>query len=543
MNDVTQPASMVGAGMPEDVDEQQMMSLLPSSPLPMAPPIAGPNPGLAAGSGILSALQGQAYNPYLQGQQKSADSAAAQQQGAMRTMGFLQQNQLAAQAQQMRMMEMKRRAEEAKKSEKLRTNEARYKLVDMMLKHSDENVRLAGGKEFVGLAKETGLNVDPALAEGFARKAFTHQNIQDAARYIKIMPLENVQQLTGVPLRVLQNLADPQNQQSDAFSMMATGKSLAELDKQKIDVRKAEQALVKGDYPETDTPLGIEASVIAQQMFKVPIGALSVEDRGNVLALAKKNLEQKELEKAQREQQYKLQLEREKEAAKAREKVLGDKDLTAAQKSVVDNITASEAIIDSVKKDIKNLKSIAGPFERYTTGPLHRYYDINMQNDPAAAAAQSRIEGSLAKLIRAMGEVGTLTDQDIARARRLWPVLTLQTELRGPFGGVLPVFTFPDTDATANKKFSELIDLLKEIKTRTGLPRGAVPFKGDINQLHQEITGKPMPGNPLTPEPPAQTPTVPGKSPALSESQTKALRDAGYTPEQIEAYKKAKGMQ
>ncbi len=555
MNDVTQPTSMIGAGMPEDVDEQQLMSLLPSSPMPMAPPPPEVSPGLAAGSGMLSALQGQAYNPYLVGQQKSADSAAVQQQGAMRSVGYLQQNQLVAQAQQMRMLEMQRKAEEAKKTEKLKAREAQFKIADAMLKHPDETVRRQGGREFVRLSEETGIKMDPAIAEGLSRQKIDRQNLQDAARYLEFMPPENVQALTGVPINVLQNLADPANQQSDAYSVLVHGKDRASLEKEKIDLLLAKKNLKSGQYPEDKTPLGIEASVLAQTMFDTTLESLPQKDRANVLGLAKKEIERKDKEKRSQELQDKITLEREKAALDAArdaaKRQLGDKDLTAAQKTVVDNISSSEAIIESVEKDIKDLRSIASPFERYTTGPLHRYYDINMQSNTAAAAAQSRIEGSLAKLIRAMGEVGTLTDQDIARARKLWPVLTVTTELRGPFGGIIPVLTLPDTDAVTAKKLLELKTLLHEIKARTGLPKGAIPFAGDA---HMAITGKPdplAPKGPLNPTGPAPAgaqpappaaPTAP-VSGKLSKSQIKALQGAGYTPEQIEAYKKAKGMQ
>jgi hypothetical protein len=141
-----QPTSLLGSGfIEEESDPMEQASLLqpqgsltPGIMSMMAPPPPVPvSPGLAGNSGMLSAMQGRADNPYLAQQQKASDSAVDQQQGMMRTAGYLQQQELAAQAQQLRMQEMKARAQRAKAVQQTKERELEVKANTELLKNKN----------------------------------------------------------------------------------------------------------------------------------------------------------------------------------------------------------------------------------------------------------------------------------------------------------------------------------------------------------------------------------------------------------------------
>jgi hypothetical protein len=95
----------------------------------MAPPPPVPvSPGLAGNSVMLSAMQGRADNPYLAQQQKASDSAADQHQGMMKMAGQMQQQDLAQQAQMLRMQEMRNRQERFRAAQETKKHELDIKV-------------------------------------------------------------------------------------------------------------------------------------------------------------------------------------------------------------------------------------------------------------------------------------------------------------------------------------------------------------------------------------------------------------------------------
>jgi hypothetical protein len=176
----------------------------------------------------------------------------------------------------------------------------------------------------------------------------------------------------------------------------------------------------------------------------------------------------------------------------------GNTTLTASQRAKLDTLKSTKVLLESVKKDIVGLNKIRDVTERFTGAP-ERYWAIQGQANPKAASAHSRIEGTLARLARSIGdEVGAMTEGDVERARKLWPVLTPGIRFGGP-GGMFPIPQIPDTDAVVEQKFKDLNELIDEIVTRTGKARTASPpFKGDIVEA---LTGRPVkPQSPIAPK-------------------------------------------
>jgi hypothetical protein len=79
---------------------------------------------------------------------------------------------------------------------------------------------------------------------------------------------------------------------------------------------------------------------------------------------------------------------------------------------------------------------------------------LSGQTNQDAVQFNSLAEGTLAPIIRALGEKGTLAEGDVKRARQLIP--TLGAGLTG----------LPDTPETARNKLKQLRDLMLDIETR-----------------------------------------------------------------------------
>lgn len=194
---------------------------------------------------------------------------------------------------------------------------------------------------------------------------------------------------------------------------------------------------------------------------------------------------------------------------------LGGRAMTAQQRNQRDSALTATAVIESIEKDLVQLSKIPDWQSRFTEAPS-RWLDVVLQRgDPRVSAAYSRIEGSLAKIIRALGEVGTLTEGDVQRARELWPVIVPSITTTKVIGG-FPFPTgvqIPDTDAVVAQKFQGLRELLVDMANRTGLPLGQTPWKGTPEQLHEAITGgRSMPGQGgvIPSEKPTSTPPTSG---------------------------------
>lgn len=100
----------------------------------------------------------------------------------------------------------------------------------------------------------------------------------------------------------------------------------------------------------------------------------------------------------------------------------------------------------SMKDKSGKTKGISGSFERLREGAVKKVGGLTQTNERAAIFNATR-EGFLATMARAAGERGTLTDQDIARARSLFPSLL-------------------DSKEVAADKITQLEDFVKELRNR-----------------------------------------------------------------------------
>src|SRR3972149_5303455 len=134
-----------------------------------------------------------------------------------------------------------------------------------------------------------------------------------------------------------------------------------------------------------------------------------------------------------------------------RSAVKGTTPLTAAQRTKMDAQAGVLGIIDTMERDLKGVWAPSGPLERFKAIPS-QLWKIYGQADPQLTALHSRLEGTLALIVRALGEVGTLNEGDIKRARALQPTFA-------------PI---PDTAEVIVEKIQGLRDLVREVASRTG---------------------------------------------------------------------------
>src|SRR3990172_3382816 len=135
--------------------------------------------------------------------------------------------------------------------------------------------------------------------------------------------------------------------------------------------------------------------------------------------------------------------------------------LTAAQRTKMDAQSSILGMVDKMERDLEDVWAPSGPLERFTTIP-RQLWKVYGQADPKLTALHSRIEGTLALIVRALGEGGTLTDKDIGRARTLQPVFA-------------PI---PDTQQVIAEKMRGLRGLVLEVASRTGTRPEAMKGSG-----------------------------------------------------------------
>jgi hypothetical protein len=637
-----QPTSLLGSGfIEEETDPMEQASMLApqggmSVSMMAAPPPPPVSPGLAAGSGMLAGLTGQQGNPYL-----------AQQ---------AQQQQLSIQSgqnnQAIKLLEMKQRAELARKTQETKKNELLFKVAEGALKSDDPTTKMLGARTFSQGAKSVlGIDIpaehllggqtslkdkeredidgildrairsgapDPSAAfaevvsiypgvpqaylksrmdtlrDPIARRVVLgkdkdgdpvalrlEQNAKLVTDFQKSNPafkddkkyaISNFlyQRMTVNPMHpdgrhlhtadvkkeapLLEFISNQSDQMLLQQEALKNGLNQAELSQR---IAAMQEEVRQGKRPANDPELirtKEQYNLVAGPIVSPPFGGIA--NRAETLAPTPQAPQAQATPAAATQpgplnpkpggiawiQKPTLNPEQ----AGATGNMLGtpvDDAIAEAQKSgrtplnpsqreKIDAAESIDALLDGVEKDIKGLNKIRTPVERFTGAP-ERYFAIQGQKNPDAAAAYSRIEGALSRLARAIGqESGALSNQDVDRARNLWPILTPALRfgvIGGSIGNLVPVPEIPDTDEVVAKKFKGLRELVKDIKNRTGLPPGAVPFKGDPVAA---ITGK-------TPQAPSDT-----KAPqALGADKLKSLKAAGYTDAQIEAYKKLKGMQ
>jgi hypothetical protein len=113
---------------------------------------------------------------------------------------------------------------------------------------------------------------------------------------------------------------------------------------------------------------------------------------------------------------------------------------------------------------------------------LPRTIGAALQTNPNAAVLQSHVNGTLAPVIRALGEKGTLAEGDTARAKALQPQLS-------------------DSNEVAWMKMDGLVDLFNDVRNRMlGIQVEAKPMrlesKGKIYNIPKEMLGDFLKDNP-----------------------------------------------
>jgi len=204
-----------------------------------------------------------------------------------------------------------------------------------------------------------------------------------------------------------------------------------------------------------------EAERIAGELFDAPFARLTKEQRrvvnrqvqANKLALS----ERQGLEAAERALDKPLSVA----DARALQVPVGTTLRDVRGKGMVPQTTAQQATAESVKSvnvildrlDVLADKAFRadGMLGRLLRAPRTNL-GIMLQTDEDAVLYQSLTMGTLAPMIRALGEKGTLANEDVARAIELMPKLT-------------PV---PDTRSVALGKLRQLRNMFREIAKRPG---------------------------------------------------------------------------
>lgn len=139
----------------------------------------------------------------------------------------------------------------------------------------------------------------------------------------------------------------------------------------------------------------------------------------------------------------------------------GPTPLTTGQRTKMDAQASVLGMVDKMERDLAEIAQPTGPLGRIWATPQNAW-GVYAQADPKMAAFHRRIQGTLALVVRALGEVGTLTDKDIARAEALQPA-------------VAPI---PDTAEVVKEKLQGLRDLVQEVASRTGTRPESVKLGG-----------------------------------------------------------------
>ncbi len=130
---------------------------------------------------------------------------------------------------------------------------------------------------------------------------------------------------------------------------------------------------------------------------------------------------------------------------------LNDKDfvrVNPAQKKQLAALSSALGMLEQLSGSVdKVFTAQAGLLERGVAGGQNVWEQI-IQNNPALTIYSSQSQGFVSRLARALGEVGTLTDQDAARALKLLP------RIRNIFG-------LPDTADIAQAKMEAFTTLLQ----------------------------------------------------------------------------------
>lgn len=173
---------------------------------------------------------------------------------------------------------------------------------------------------------------------------------------------------------------------------------------------------------------------------------------------------------------------------------LGRVPLTAATRTMQEQAGTTQLILGKLEDLSKKVHTAKGPVGRILSAPGSIAAE-KLQTNPDVVLYNSTANGVLANFARVFGERGTLTDQDISRAKANIPVL----------------YPIPDTQEVARLKLKQLRELTDQI---AGRPPGSAhlhgtPFTGQTGPGPVKI------GTPGTPYNAAGSPsTAAGRSSA-----------------------------
>lgn len=102
----------------------------------------------------------------------------------------------------------------------------------------------------------------------------------------------------------------------------------------------------------------------------------------------------------------------------------GYKRVTTGQKDVVNSMGSVSKIIDQIRGLMDSVYPKTENFSERITGGVSRYVGAKTQTNTEAAKLQKLLKGTLAPIIRSLGEKGALSDGDVKRAIELFPALT-----------------------------------------------------------------------------------------------------------------------
>jgi hypothetical protein len=140
---------------------------------------------------------------------------------------------------------------------------------------------------------------------------------------------------------------------------------------------------------------------------------------------------------------------------------------------------ASLTLVDRMDTLADTLFTAKGPLDRIKQLPRTQWA-LAVQSDSNLVLFESLKEGVLSNIVRTFGERGTLTDQDIKRARAMLPNLT------SGFLGLGP----PDTRAVALGKLRQLRELITEIDARSTTPGSSEPPPPRRNGERTKLRGR-----------------------------------------------------
>jgi uncharacterized protein (DUF433 family) len=166
MDNPVVPPSLLGAGVAQQpqppssmIDAIRSQGSMPAQAMQQMAPPPQANLGLAAGSGVLSALGGHpAQNPYLAQQGQMAGQQSQQQMGMAR---------------------LAQRAQLAKQAQETKRQEALLKVSQELLQGDNEDGRLVGAKGLATYAKSVGLEIPQSVVQGMATKRLTPTEYND----------------------------------------------------------------------------------------------------------------------------------------------------------------------------------------------------------------------------------------------------------------------------------------------------------------------------------------------------------------------------